>query len=291
MPELPEVETVRRILARAAVGKTVTGVRCARTKLVEALETDLTLDELVGARLIAAERRAKYLILRFDRDPQAILHLRMTGQVAALAPDGTRAVAGHPVPAYDAPLPAPSTHLTLAFDDGTTAHLQDPRHFARLTLLPEVLVEPYLEERRLGPEPFDEALTAERLRRMLAARGRAKLKPLLLDQSFVSGLGNIYADEALHLAGLHPERTAGSLSTTEIERLYGAMRRVLEEAIPIGGARIYHSKARQVDGFPRVHARRGEPCPGCGEPVVKYTLAGRGTYLCPVCQPSEGSQV
>ncbi len=291
MPELPEVETVRRILARAAIGKTVTGVRCARPKLVEALETDLRLDDLVGARLVAVDRRAKYLILRFDHDPQAILHLRMTGQVAALSPDGGRAVAGHPVPPYDAPLPAPSTHLTLEFDDGTTVYLQDPRHFARLTLLPVALVEPYIEERRLGPEPFHEALTAEGLGRMLAARGRAKLKPLLLDQSFVSGLGNIYADETLHLAGLHPERTAASLSPPEVERLYGAMRRVLEEALPIGGARIYHGKATQVEGFPRVHARRGEPCPGCGEPIVKYTLAGRGTYLCPVCQPLTGSQV
>jgi formamidopyrimidine-DNA glycosylase len=119
----------------------------------------------------------------------------------------------------------------------------------------------------------------------LRARRRAKLKPLLLDQSFVSGLGNIYADEALHHARLHPERTAGSLSPEEIARLHAAMRAVLEEAIPIGGARIYRGKAAPVDGFPRVHAREGEPCPDCGDTVVKYTLAGRGTYYCPTCQP------
>src|SRR5437764_1293757 len=284
MPELPEVEAVRRIIERAGVGRTVVAARCARPKLVESLAEGLALEQLVGARLDAVERRAKYLVLRFDRDPQAILHLRMTGQVAAVAPDGAREVAGHPVPAYDAPLPAPSTHLALELDDGTALYLQDPRHFARLTLLPTALVEPYLRERDLGPEPSDEALTVEALAGMLAARGRAKLKPLLLDQSFISGLGNIYVDEALHRAALPPERRAGSLSPSEVARLHAAMRAVLEEAIPIGGARIYQGKAAQVNGFPHVHARRGEPCPDCGGPIEKYTLAGRGTYFCPACQ-------
>ena len=285
MPELPEVETVRRILARAAVGKTIVGVRVGRPKLVESLETALATDDLVGARLVAVERRAKYLLLRFDRDPQVILHLRMTGQLATVAPDGAREWGGHPVPAPEAPLPAPSTHLILDLDDGTVVYMQDPRHFATLTILPAALVEPYIRDRRLGPEPHDESLTVERLAGMLARRGRTKLKPLLLDQSFVSGLGNIYVDEALHHAGLHPERSAGSLDATEIQRLHRAMRVVLDEALPLGGARIHRSKATQVNGFPRVHARKGEPCPGCGAPITKYTLAGRGTYLCPVCQP------
>ncbi|HEX5503182.1 MAG TPA: bifunctional DNA-formamidopyrimidine glycosylase/DNA-(apurinic or apyrimidinic site) lyase [Thermomicrobiales bacterium] len=285
MPELPEVETVRRILERAAVGRTITGVRCARPKLVEALADGLALEHLVGARVERVGRRAKYLTLRFDRDPQAVLHLRMTGQVAAVAPDGARQVAGHPVPAYDAPLPAPTTHLTLDLDDGTTIYLQDPRHFARLTLLPAAELDAYLAGRDLGPEPSDPALTPDALAEKLRARGRAKLKPLLLDQAFVSGLGNIYADEALHLARLHPERKAGSLSRSEVERLHQAMRAVLKEAIEIGGARIYHGKAAPINGFPRVHARAGEPCPDCGATVVKYTLAGRGTYYCPTCQP------
>lgn len=286
MPELPEVETVRGILERAAVGHAITAACCRRPKLIEALDGDFAVEHLVGATLVAVDRRAKYLLLRFDRDPQAILHLRMTGQVAAVAPDGTREVAGHPVPTYDAPLPAPTTHLILTLDNGATLYLQDPRHFAKLTLLPGARVEAYLRERALGPEPLDPALTADRLAGMLAARGRAKLKPLLLDQSFVSGLGNIYVDEALHLARLHPERTAGSLTPDEVAHLHAAMRRVLLEALPLGGARINHGKATQVNGFPRVHARRGEPCPTCGTPVVKYTLAGRGTYLCPTCQPA-----
>ena len=179
------------------------------------------------------------------------------------------------MPAYDAPLPATTTHLTLTFDDGTVVYLQDPRHFARLTLLPAAIVEEYLAERDLGPEPLDEALTPGRLGAMLAARGRAKLKPLLLDQSFVSGLGNIYVDEALHHAGLHPERTAGSLDTGEVARLHTAMRAVLEEALPIGGARIHNGKATQVNGFPRVHARKGERCARCGGTIEEYTLAGR----------------
>jgi len=284
MPELPEVETVRRIIERAAVGKQVVAARSDRTKLVEAIDTEPGVDRLVGARLVGVERRAKWLMLRFDRDPQAILHLRMTGQIAAIAPDGVRAVAGHPIPAYDAPLPAKTTHLTLEFADGTFVYLQDPRHFAKLTLLPEALVEEFLTERDLGPEPLDPALTRERFAEMLAARGRGKLKPLLLDQSFVSGLGNIYVDEALHLAGIHPERTGSSLVDEEITRLHRAMRQVLEEAIPIGGARIHNSKATQVNGFPRVHARKGERCARCGGTIQKYTLAGRGTYFCAGCQ-------
>lgn len=284
MPELPEVETVRRIVARAARGKRIAGVVCTRPKLIEAVDTDPGVERLVGAHLLDVDRRAKWLVLRFDRDPQVILHLRMTGQVAAITPDGARAVAGHPVPAYDAPLPAATTHLTLTFDDGTLVYLQDPRHFARLTLLPGAILEDYLAERDLGPEPLDPALTAERLAAMLAARGRSKLKPLLLDQSFVSGLGNIYVDESLYLARLHPERRAGDLAPDEVATLHGAMRAVLEEAIPIGGARIHSGKAHPVNGFPRVHARKGEPCARCGTPIVKYTLAGRGTYYCPSCQ-------
>lgn len=288
MPELPEVETVRRILARAAAGKRIVAASCTRPKLVEARDTAPGIERLIGARLLAVERHAKWLTLRFDRDPQVILHLRMTGQIAALTPAGCREVAGHPVPAYDAPLPATSTHLTLTFDDGTIVYLQDPRHFARLTLLPETIVGAFLAERKLGPEPFDPALTPERLTALLAARGRTKLKPLLLDQSFVAGLGNIYADEALHHARLHPERTAGSLDADEIARLHTAMRVVLEEALPIGGAHIHHGKATQINGFPRVHARKGELCDRCGGAIEKYTLAGRGTYLCPICQPRPG---
>lgn len=285
MPELPEVETVRRIIERAAVGKRVTAVVCNRPKLVDALETTPDLDQLVGATLTAVDRRAKWLIWRFDRDPQVILHLRMTGQIAAVAPDGKREIAGHPVPGYDAPLPAPSTHLILTFADGTAIFLQDPRHFARLTLLPAALIEEFLAERQLGPEPADPALTVERLGTMLAARGGTRLKPLLLDQTFVSGLGNIYADEALYHAQLHPERRAKSLTLAEVKRLHTAMRTVLKEALVIGGAKIHHGRATQINGFPRVHARKGEPCERCGTPIEKYTLAGRGTYICPHCQP------
>ena len=284
MPELPEVETVRRILERAAVGKRIVAASSARPKLVEAIDTELGIERLVGSRLAAVERRAKWLTLRFDRDPQVILHLRMTGQVAAIAPDGAREVGGHPVPAYDAPLPAKTTHLTLEFDDGTFVYLQDPRHFAKLMLIPGALLGEFLAERDLGPEPLDPALTQERFAALLAARGRTKLKPLLLDQSFVSGLGNIYVDEALHLAGLHPERTGNSLDAAATARLRDATRQVLEEAIPIGGAHVYHGKATQIDGFPRVHARKGERCARCGGTIVKYTLAGRGTYFCPGCQ-------
>lgn len=284
MPELPEVETVRRIIERAAVGKRVVRARCDRPKLVEAIDTELGVDRLVGSRLDAVERQAKWLTLRFDRDPQVILHLRMTGQIATIRPDGTREVAGHPIPAFDAPLPAKTTHLTLEFADGTLVYLQDPRHFAKLTLIPAALVAEFLTERDLGPEPLDPALTRDRFAALLAARGRGKLKPLLLDQSFISGLGNIYVDEALHLAGLHPERTGSSLSDDEITRLHAATRQVLEEAIPIGGARIHGGKATQVNGFPRVHARKGERCARCGGTIEKYTLAGRGTYFCPGCQ-------
>jgi formamidopyrimidine-DNA glycosylase len=284
MPELPEVETVRRILSQAAVAKRVTAIACTRPKLVERLDGARALDALVGARLVGVDRRAKWLTLRFDGDTQALLHLRMTGQIATIAPDGARAVAGHPVPAFDAPLPATTTHLTITFDDGTLVYLQDPRHFATLTLLPAALLDDYLHERDLGPEPLDDDFTVGQFSARLASRGRAKLKPLLLDQSFVSGLGNIYADEALHLAWLHPERTPSSLSTDDVARLHRAMRAVLEEAIPIGGAKIERSKATQINGFPRVHAREGEPCPTCGTPIVKYTLAGRGTYFCRHCQ-------
>lgn len=284
MPELPEVETVRGIIERAGAGKVVRAIECFRPKLIEAHEEHFALEQLVGARLLAVERRAKYLSLRFDRDPQLVLHLRMTGQVAALYAGGRREIAGHPVPPYDASLPAKVTHLVVEFDDGTTLYLQDPRHFARLLLVGDQWHGGYLESRRLGPEPFDPVLTREWLAANLARRARAKLKPLLLDQSFVAGLGNIYVDEALHRSRLHPERLAGSLDPDETDRLHEALSAVLREALPHGGARVRHGKATQVDGFPHVHARKGEPCERCGTPIEKYTLGGRGTYICPTCQ-------
>jgi formamidopyrimidine-DNA glycosylase len=268
VPELPEVEMVRRRIAPVLEGRRLERVEIHDARLVRPYEPAEVAAELTGECVDAVDRRGKYLIVRFESGRALLIHLRMTGSLRH-APAGTLS-------------DDPYRRAVVRLDDGSDVAYRDVRRFGTWHLLEPEEVDPYLQ-RRLGGEPLDRGFTARLLAERLSGR-RAPLKAALLDQRTVAGLGNIYVDEALHRARLHPERRAGGLTPAEVARLRAAMRAVLEEAIPIGGARIYHGKATQVNGFPRVHARRGEPCPDCGGPIEKYTLAGRGTYFCPACQ-------
>ena len=281
MPELPEVETIRRHLAAVLPGRTVAGVELRLPKLVRA-EPGRRLEDLVGQPVVGVARRAKLLLLDAGGGQSLVIHLKMTGQVVHQAADGTRRCGGHPIPAFDAPLPHKSTHLILTFDDGATLFLTDTRQFAVVRLVGSDGVPALLAAEGYGPDALD--LTPELLAERLRARPNARLKPLLLDQTCIAGLGNIYADEALFSAGLHPERTAGSLTAAEVERLHAGIRDALEHGLTQGGFTIINGRARPLDGYPRVHGLAGAPCPRCATPVVKTTVGARGTYLCPKCQ-------
>ena len=284
MPELPEVETIRRIVERELVGLTLVGVDLTLPKLLrDSPIPDLTL--LVGRTLLGAERRAKVLMTHWSGDLSALTHFKLAGQLAVIRPDGRRVVAGHPVPDPQGDLPHKSTHLTLTFDDGSIVYYSDLRQFGWWRLMPSDDVEPALAAFDFGPEGtggagFDRDDLAERL-----GRRRIAVKPALLDQRVVAGLGNIYVDEALHRARINPGRSANSLARDEVSAVHEAIGWALERGIEQGGADIRRGRAYPRDGFPAVHARKDEPCTTCGTAIVKTTLGGRGTYYCPTCQP------
>lgn len=284
MPELPEVETLRSGLATVLPGRVVRSVALSVPKLlVEAPAEGLA--ALVGRAFTGVRRYGKLLVFDLD-DLTLVVHLRLTGQLVWV--DGTaRCAGGHPIPAFDAPLPNAMTHLAIRVDDGTL-YLNDQRQFARLWLLDGGMVEAFLTALRLGPCPLDPALTAETLGIRLARHARLPVKGALLDQRCVAGLGNIYADESLFYAGLHPAQAAGTLDRAAHERLLGAMRQALRTALEYGGAVVINGRAVPLAGkdFLAVHGRMGQPCRVCGMPIIKIRVTGRGTYLCPQCQHS-----
>lgn len=285
MPELPEVEAARRGIAEQLVGRRLETYELRLPKLVAA-EDGLLLDQLVGSELTRAERFGKYMLLRFEPF-SAVLHLKLSGQLVARGSGIPGFAAGHPVPAYDAELPHKATHLRLDFSDDARLYFTDIRQFGRVWLLPHDAVPAYFARLKLGPDVLPPRFTLNALRERLARRKQGRLKPTLLDQTVVAGLGNIYVDESLWQAGLHPERTAASLSDDEFERLFRGIADTMEIALPMGGARILHSKALPDLGeFPFVHGREGLPCPRCGTIILKTRVNNRGTYLCTQCQPA-----
>jgi len=284
MPELPEVETMRRIVERELLGRRLESVDLRLPKLLR--DSPLpTLDPLIGQTVTGARRRAKVLVTDWSDGLSLLTHFKLAGQLAVERRDGRRAVAGHPVPDPAGVYPHKATHLLLGFDDGSTLYHSDIRQFGWLRLMETQWVEEALAAFGFGPEGVGPgAITVDELRARFA-RKRIPIKQALLDQTIVAGLGNIYVDEALHRAGVHPARPANGLPEPELLRLHEAIGWALERGIEQGGAKIIHQKAYPRDGFPAVHGREGEPCLVCGGPIAKTRVGGRGTYLCPACQP------
>lgn len=284
MPELPEVETMRRIVERHLVGKTIASQRLTLAKLTR--DSPLpSLDPVVDREVTAARRRAKVLIIDLSGGLSLMIHFKLAGQLAVMLPDGHRAIAGHPVPKLAGEFPHKSTHWTLSFTDGTVAYYSDVRQFGWIRLLPTDDVETALLAFQFGPEAVgDDRISQAELESRLARRS-IPIKLALLDQGVLAGLGNIYADEALHAAKIHPARPANRLNVAALDRLYPAIAWALERGIEQGGATIINHRAYPRDGFPAVHARAGESCSVCGTPIIKIRVGSRGTYLCPVCQP------
>ncbi|HEY5287212.1 MAG TPA: bifunctional DNA-formamidopyrimidine glycosylase/DNA-(apurinic or apyrimidinic site) lyase [Solirubrobacteraceae bacterium] len=277
MPELPEVETIKRQLAPLVEGRTLERVRILDERWCRPLAPGEMTDALEGRMVEKLRRRGKYLLWGLSEDVYLAQHLRMTGTILC-----------NPGPGH--------THVRvqIELDDGTGLQIVDPRRFGTGELL---LGDDALEEffaARLGLEPLDERFSAEHLRTL--AHGRtAPIKAFLLDQRRVAGVGNIYADEALHRAGIHPRRPAGRMSADQYERLREAVVWALEAGIEARGATI--DDFRHVDGVWgsfqdrfQVHRREGEPCVSCGTTIVKMVVAGRGTYVCENCQPPPRSR-
>jgi len=287
VPELPEVETLRRDLEASLIGRTFAEIEIRLAKQVVS-PTGLSPDDLIGKRIEALRRRAKFLIFDLSDGLALVFHLRLAGQLVHRDRNGQKlAEGGHPVPAFGAELPHRSTHVIFRFEDGSTLYLTDIRQFGRVWILPDAGVQPLLDKARLGPEPLDPEFTLDVLRERVARRSRMPLKPLLLDQHVIGGVGNIYADEIIFESGLTPATRVGDLDDEHLARLHQAIKDVLGLAVRDGVAEILNGKAAIGRDFPRVHGRAGQPCPRCGTTVVKFWFAGRGTYTCPSCQPGD----
>ncbi|HEY3758472.1 MAG TPA: bifunctional DNA-formamidopyrimidine glycosylase/DNA-(apurinic or apyrimidinic site) lyase [Solirubrobacteraceae bacterium] len=296
MPELPEVETVRRQLAPLVEGRRLQQIEILDARWSRPLEPHELADALRGRRVLELGRRGKYLIWRLEDEVHLVQHLRMTGAVLC---DPKPEPAHVRVRIELGPRSAAAARAATATDVQAARRRQrlvivDPRRFGtgELVLGAEALTEFFAA--RLGVEPLQEGFTAEHLRTL--ARGRsAPIKAFLLDQRRIAGVGNIYADEALHRARIHPLRPAGALTRAQHERLRDAVVAALREGIDARGATI--DDFRHVDGFRgsfqdrfRVHRRAGEACATCGTTIVKMVVGGRGTYVCERCQPRPRAQ-
>jgi formamidopyrimidine-DNA glycosylase len=276
MPELPEVETVRRNLDRLLVGATIVDVRFGDfTGSIANPAPQIFADEVRGRRFTRTGRRGKYLLLQLDSGNVIAIHLRMTGDLH---------IAG-----ADEPW-GKHLHLALRLDDGRELRFADVRKFGRIWLF----TPPELEDlnERIGPEPLDPEFTVEQFHERLRTRSRA-IKALLLEQSFLAGVGNIYADEALFAAKIHPLRAASSLTPDEADLLLVAIRTAFQRAIDRGGTTIrnYRNVLGEAGGnqyFLQIYTlAEGDPCPRCGTPISRIVVAQRGTRFCATCQPLE----
>lgn len=289
MPELPEVELLRRGLSATLTGLTVSRVEVRSPNAVLTAPGDLQ-SQLVGHRLVAVRRRGKLLILDLDRGVCLLVHLMMTGQVVVAEHERVLFAGGHPSASLRDGVPGRTTRVIFTFAKARMVYFNDARRFGRLRVCDASALAQDAFLQRLGPEPLSEQFTLASFRRQLQRHARASIKSVILDQRVVAGVGNIYAGEALHLARVHPAQRAGELTATEAQRLRRALRHVLSVALTAGGTSFadYADPNRPPSGyFPRarVFRRAGQPCRMCGTSLVRLPVASRGTVICPCCQP------
>lgn len=279
MPELPEVETVRRGLAAQVVGRRIRRVEVGRERTVRRTSPRAVIDGLTGATITEVGRRGKYLLCPLDTGDALMVHLRMSGRLLVAA-------AGEQRP--------PHTHVVMHLEGSPPQELWfvDPRTFGEVVVYDPTNLEVELPDvARLGVDPIADAMTRDQLARILRSRSR-QVKALLLDQHVIAGIGNIYCDESLHLAGVRHDRPSDRVSPREITRLHAAIMEVLGEAIEAGGSTLADTQYVGVDGVGgwfqlrhRVYDRAGERCVTCGRAdIARVTFGGRGTHFCPRCQ-------
>lgn len=273
MPELPEVETVKNELIPLVVGRKVTSVNLIWDGIVRLPSPGEFCAGLIGRTIKRIRRRGKYLLFGLDSDETLIAHLKMSGALISGDCDVNERFA----------------RAVLSLDDGSCVIFRDPRKFGRMWLVNDTSA----VIGKLGPEPLDQTFTPEVLEQRLKAR-KAPIKAVLCDQEVIAGVGNLYADEALYLAGINPLTPAGSLSSDRIRGLHNAIQKVLKKGIKNKGASIENYV--RPDGKPGtahleflMPRKAGEPCGQCGGRVKRITVRGRGTYFCPKCQKRESA--
>ncbi|HIZ54188.1 MAG TPA: DNA-formamidopyrimidine glycosylase [Candidatus Enterococcus avicola] len=278
MPELPEVETVRKGLQQLVLGKTIAKVEVFWPRIIEMPEVPIFQEYLIGQTIEAMSRRGKFLIFKLSQF-DLVSHLRMEGKYEFFARDQEVVITKH-------------THVIFHFTDGSQLQYRDVRKFGRMALVGKDQSSEYRGIKQLGPEPLSTDFKLEAFEKALALKTMA-IKPLLLNQKIVVGLGNIYVDEALWYAKIHPERPANSLTKEEIGLLYEGTIKVLGNAVEAGGTTIrsYVNALGEMGEFQVslvVYDQTGKSCPRCQTPIEKIKVAQRGTHFCPTCQKKVG---
>lgn len=286
MPELPEVETVVRGLNRLILKKKITQVKHDWPKSFPNLEKDVN-DFMIGAEIFKVQRRGKAIIIKLNNGWALVTHLRMTGQIVYRGEENWGA--GHPNDDFLNDLPNKSTRVEIDFEDQTKLFFNDQRKFGYMKLLPEPEIEELSFFQKLGPEPLEDNFTVEIFKERLLKKKNSLIKPTILDQSVIAGVGNIYADEALWRAKIHPETRIKDFLNVDFKNLHESIRFVMNKSIEKGGStdRNYvnadGSRGNYLE-YAAVYHKNGQPCKRCGTEISKIRVGGRGTHFCKNCQ-------
>ncbi len=296
MPELPEVETIKLGLQQLIIGKTIKSVVSDNQKSFPNAEIEVN-DFLIGATITEIHRRAKVLIINLSSDYSLVIHLKMTGQLVFIPSTNyqlpttseTRFAGGHPTDSLINKLPDKSTRVNIEFLDGSRLFFNDQRKFGWMRLLPTLEVPNIDFMRKVGPEPLDSNFTATDFVQRLMRRSKSTIKSVLLDQTVVAGVGNIYADESLYASKIHPSSRVQDIPIRKLRQLFRDLQAILQLSIDSGGSTDRNYVDAQGNKgsyltFAKVFRRQGQACPRCGSTIVKLRVAGRGTHICPTCQ-------
>ncbi len=283
MPELPEVETVRMGLERLIVGQSIEQISADTAKSFPNAPEDVN-QFVIGAKIIKVRRRAKVLMIDLDSHYSLVVHLKMTGQLVYVGKE--RFGAGHPNDSLIGDLPDRSTRVILQFKKGAKLYFNDQRKFGWMLLMPTVEVQELKFFKKVGPEPLASTTTKAIFIARIRRRKGTSIKAALLDQTVIAGVGNIYADESLWGARIHPATKVANISDSRLRKLFDELRFVLRLAIEKGGSTDKHyvnaeGKKGSYLTFARVFRREGLQCPRCGATIEKLRVAGRGTHICP----------
>lgn len=286
MPELPEVETIRIGLAKLLPGKVIKNVEHDWPKSFPNAPADVK-QFLIGAKIKEVRRRAKVLIIDLSTKYSLIIHLKMTGQLVFRGKQSFGA--GHPSDSLVGELPDRSTRVILEFKDGSKLFFNDQRKFGWMRLLPTLEVPEIDFMKKVGPEPLEDDFSFKIFAECLKRRQNSPIKAVLMDQTVLAGVGNIYADESLYAAKIHPSTLVKSISKAKLADLYSGVRKILKLGIAKGGSTDKNyvdaeGKKGSYLSFAKVFRKQGQPCPRCGTIIEKIRVAGRGTHICPKCQ-------
>lgn len=280
MPELPEVETVCRTLAPLVTGRSIVAVEFSWPRTLGSPDLNAFATGVLNVPIVSITRRAKYIVLNLASGEAIAVHLRMTGQLLHIATGSSLE-------------PDPYARAGFLLDDGASLSFSDIRKFGRIRLLSVPELEAF--SAALGVEPLSSTFTTRWLAESFSSKKR-QIKPLLLDQTFIAGLGNIYVDESLHIAGIHPLTPANLITTDQVCRLHAAIVETLSGAISRQGTTLRNyrtglGESGENQNFLRIYgAKAGKPCGRCGTPVKRLTVGQRGTVFCPTCQPHPTNQ-